>query len=335
MLSILLLTILQFPLHSTPWPCRGLRRASISSFGFGGSNSHAIIDDAYNFLRLRHFAGNHWTAHEPPSPEYLEQRLEPSKLFSPSGNLSQQAMNRQGENIRPKLLVWSTADEGGLARLAESYDAHVSNLASSLSATEASAYLSDLAYTLAVRRSSLNWKSFAVARSVFDLYDLRRNLSKPVRSRVDPKLGYVFTGQGAQFARMSKDLFGFPAFLNSLRRSEMYLDGFGCRWSLLSSLTLFLQILRILSSILRVEGLCGAPNFAILFELFTFYVICCSSDYFQGELLKDKENSNVNDPAYSQPLCTALQIALVDLLRSFKVVPSAMVGHSSGEIAAA
>lgn len=227
--------ILQLPLNSTPWPCRGLRRASISSFGFGGSNSHAILDDAYNFLRLRHLAGHHWTVHEPPSPEYLEQCIGPSKLLFVSENSPSQAMNGGGENMRPKLLVWSTADEGGLARLAESYDAHVSQLASSLSTTEASAYLSDLAYTLAVRRSSLNWKSFAVAGSIFDLHDLRRNLSKAVRSRVNPKLGYVFTGQGAQFAGMSQDLFGFPAYLNSLRRSEMYLDGFGCRWSLLSS----------------------------------------------------------------------------------------------------
>lgn len=37
----------------------------------------------------------------------------------------------------------------------------------------------------------------------------------------------------------------------------------------------------------------------------------------------------------SQPLCTALQIALIELLREFGVVPDAVVGHSSGEIAAA
>lgn len=37
----------------------------------------------------------------------------------------------------------------------------------------------------------------------------------------------------------------------------------------------------------------------------------------------------------SQPLCTALQIAIVDLLASWGVTPSAVVGHSSGEVAAA
>ena len=44
---------------------------------------------------------------------------------------------------------------------------------------------------------------------------------------------------------------------------------------------------------------------------------------------------NIDTPQISQPLCTAIQIALVDLLKSFGVTPDAVVGHSSGEIAAA
>jgi acyl transferase domain-containing protein len=53
------------------------------------------------------------------------------------------------------------------------------------------------------------------------------------------------------------------------------------------------------------------------------------------ELFADKESSRVNDPEFSQPLCTALQVAAVNLLQSFGVSPAAVVGHSSGEIAAA
>lgn len=37
----------------------------------------------------------------------------------------------------------------------------------------------------------------------------------------------------------------------------------------------------------------------------------------------------------AQPLCTALQIAIVDLLTSWQIFPKAVTGHSSGEIAAA
>lgn len=45
--------------------------------------------------------------------------------------------------------------------------------------------------------------------------------------------------------------------------------------------------------------------------------------------------TNIHAPSISQPLCTAIQVALVDLLRSWNVIPVSVCGHSSGEIAAA
>jgi len=48
-----------------------------------------------------------------------------------------------------------------------------------------------------------------------------------------------------------------------------------------------------------------------------------------------KALSRVGEAVVSQPLCTALQVALVDVLRAVGVEFSAVVGHSSGEIAAA
>ncbi len=53
------------------------------------------------------------------------------------------------------------------------------------------------------------------------------------------------------------------------------------------------------------------------------------------ELEKDEKRSNLGKAAYAQPLCTAIQIALVRLLRSLNIAPYAVIGHSSGEIAAA
>ncbi|KAI0006642.1 hypothetical protein F4779DRAFT_629681 [Xylariaceae sp. FL0662B] len=47
------------------------------------------------------------------------------------------------------------------------------------------------------------------------------------------------------------------------------------------------------------------------------------------------EQDRTHDPELSQPLCAIIQIALVDLLISFKLSSVAVVGYSSGEIAAA
>ncbi|RYP08515.1 hypothetical protein DL764_001846 [Monosporascus ibericus] len=51
-------------------------------------------------------------------------------------------------------------------------------------------------------------------------------------------------------------------------------------------------------------------------------------------ILDPPDVSKVNDVTRSQLLCTAVQISLVELLRSWWVSPSAMIGHSSGGIAA-
>ena len=61
-------------------------------------------------------------------------------------------------------------------------------------------------------------------------------------------------------------------------------------------------------------------------------------DFDMLELLLDESNTTahmINEAHVSQPLCTAIQIALVDLLDSWGIQPRVSVGHSSGEIAAA
>ncbi|KAJ8131695.1 hypothetical protein O1611_g1925 [Lasiodiplodia mahajangana] len=53
------------------------------------------------------------------------------------------------------------------------------------------------------------------------------------------------------------------------------------------------------------------------------------------ELLQPKDSSQVYKAEFSQPLCTAVQILVINLLRNWGITPAAVLGHSSGEIAAA
>lgn len=53
------------------------------------------------------------------------------------------------------------------------------------------------------------------------------------------------------------------------------------------------------------------------------------------ELLRHASSSGLHSAILSQPLCTAVQILLVDALQAAKLEFDAVVGHSSGEIAAA
>lgn len=53
------------------------------------------------------------------------------------------------------------------------------------------------------------------------------------------------------------------------------------------------------------------------------------------QILAGKETSRIAEAALSQPLCTAIQVVLVDLLRTAGINFTTVVGHSSGEIGAA
>ncbi|KAF4450830.1 putative polyketide synthase [Fusarium austroafricanum] len=53
------------------------------------------------------------------------------------------------------------------------------------------------------------------------------------------------------------------------------------------------------------------------------------------EILKDQTETRISDSRIAQPATTAIQIALVDLMDSFHITPNYVIGHSSGEIAAA
>ncbi|CRL24691.1 Beta-ketoacyl synthase [Penicillium camemberti] len=53
------------------------------------------------------------------------------------------------------------------------------------------------------------------------------------------------------------------------------------------------------------------------------------------ELSQESSISRIHEAEFSQPLCVALQIGLVNILRGWGIEPSTVIGHSSGEIVAA
>ncbi|KAL8865550.1 MAG: hypothetical protein Q9198_009268, partial [Flavoplaca austrocitrina] len=51
---------IRIPTEAVEWPS-GVRRASVNSFGYGGTNAHAIIEDAYHYLKRNDLKGHHVT----------------------------------------------------------------------------------------------------------------------------------------------------------------------------------------------------------------------------------------------------------------------------------
>jgi acyl transferase domain-containing protein len=233
--------------------------------------------------------GNHNTVPTPNRP------ATPSSQSSDSAiSVTQATPEAELPAPEPKLFVFSSPEQDGLARLAETYSTYLDqdSLSRSLKGNTLDEIekMHNLAYTLASRRTIFNWRSFAVADSLTGLQTSLREsgLPKHGRSGKKPSCAFVFTGQGAQWYAMGRELLRHAVFRTSIAQADAYLaSSLDCAWSLTE------------------------------------------------ELCRDAAASRVNEPQISQPLCTALQVALVDLLRHWCLHPKAVVGHSSGEIGAA
>ena len=150
----------------------------------------------------------------------------------------------------------------------------------------------DLAHTLGTRRSALSQRGFALVGhlSMKDDLDPTRFIKTGMGSFSKLPIAFVFTGQGAQWPQMGKELIQeFPSF----RRTIQDLDSV-------------------------LQTLPEEPSWTL-----------------QEALLDPKETSQIGHVTRSQPVCTAIQIAYVQLLAKWGVSPVGVIGHSSGEIGAA
>ncbi|KAF5025548.1 hypothetical protein F66182_2356 [Fusarium sp. NRRL 66182] len=188
---------------------------------------------------------------------------------------------RRAEKIQedaPQLLVYSANTPESLKVMVEKYQDFIEDTSQSVA---------DIAHTLANRREHLPYRSFSVVTDGHASIPQAVS-SAPVKSKDAPSLVMVFTGQGAQWPQMGRELLRTNSvFSASIHSLDEKLKALGVEWNL------------------------------------------------RDELVKPTSKSRIGEAEFSQPLCTALQIALVDTFASIGIKPSAVVGHSSGEIAAA
>jgi acyl transferase domain-containing protein len=96
------------------------------------------------------------------------------------------------------------------------------------------AQLRDLSQTLALRRSLHTWRSAFVASSSSELIDkLAQAKATKTKDSSSAQIAFVFTGQGAQWQGMGRELLSVPgAFCDSISRSTELLKAWGADWSL-------------------------------------------------------------------------------------------------------
>ncbi|KAK4156109.1 hypothetical protein C8A00DRAFT_41378 [Chaetomidium leptoderma] len=246
---------------STPWPRGMMRRASVNSFGYGGSNAHAIVE--HPAILVSGFEATSVTSYATESSTYDMFGADEDEVDTTRG-----------------LLVFSANDETSLRAHVKEYIRHLANPAVKVQSA-------DLAYTLAQRRTRHFFRAYAVSDGA-QFKESQVVYGKLASST--PRVGFVFTGQGAQWPRMGRDL--------------------------LEKFPLARQTIQLLDQTLQTMA--DPPSWRL-----------------ESELCEPRSPEHMRLPEFSQPLVTALQLALLAVLRDWGLEPAAVVGHSSGEIAAA
>lgn len=206
--------ILKAPME---WSSNGVRRASVNNLGFGGTNSHVILE-------------------EPPmlSDEFkATAEITDRQYQDQNSNLCA----RNGFDIVVHHLYTLTANDKNTVK--SQMNALIRYLKKCASGSTQS-LLSDLAFTLGQRRSMLPWRISCRASSTDGLIGQLESLGTvPVRATKVPKLGFVFTGQGAGWHAMGRELLQtYPAFSSTIANADKHLVSLGASWSLIGSCNL-------------------------------------------------------------------------------------------------
>lgn len=261
----------------TPWPKDRIKRASINSFGYGGANGHCIIDHVNVVL-----------------PDYVAPGVYQDKVDGTQNGHTNGTEKGQPWSVvhKPRSIISCNAATRRLvllplsAHTERSFELNLTALCRVIDKVP----LANVAYTLSSRRSGFSQRSFCVV----DKACIAQGLTMPQKVTRAPlqtaNLGFIFTGQGAQWQGMGLELFEYRVFRMAIENLD------------------------------RVLGVLASPPSWSLFSIL-------SGDCEDAALIQTAE--------ISQAVCTAVQIGLVDLLASWSIRPSGVVGHSSGEIAAA
>lgn len=186
------------------WPDVPFRRAGVSSYGYGGSNVHAIVDEAVGFL------GTAVTNHTSSFASKIQD------LFAEEEHCN-----------RPYILVFSANSTQSLESYPKALDKHLAD-------PRVTVKLRDVAFTLSERKSRHYHRGFLLTKSS----NLRRASLVVGKTLVrSPRLGLVFTGQGAQWSEMGKGLLSnFPVARSVVQYLDKTLQNLprAPKWSLFS-----------------------------------------------------------------------------------------------------
>jgi len=224
----------QVPTELEPWPEReGVPRlASINNFGYGGSNAHVIMEEyraGQSTLQTEHATNGNGVANG-YSDVVTNGDANGNGNGASNGHHSATS-SEAGDAARSRVFVLSAKEE----RAARLMTTNLRDYLLSAKPEDENDFLDNLAYTLNHRRSKFPWVATFAGQSIEGLAKvIDSGKVKPAKTSKSPRLGFVYTGQGAQWWAMGRELIDvYPAYKSALLDCDAELKKLGTAWSVI------------------------------------------------------------------------------------------------------
>ncbi|KAK1593857.1 beta-ketoacyl synthase domain-containing protein [Colletotrichum navitas] len=302
------------PLPSSTAP----QRVSVNSFGYGGTNAHVILEAPSTYVKP-------------------EEQPEDTRASATANGVNGNQNKTNGANGHVEMQETASPDLGdnGINGTTEANGSNWSKETSGANGTNGMHEIQE-STPKAETNHGYNPQLFVLsARSEASLKAMVSNLRGWVSSHEDTsslsdlaytlstrrsELHFRFSAAAGSHGELVSLLGQSPRITKAVTnfRSVFLFTGQGAQWHAMGlELTRDHPVFR--ESMLRSER--------ILKQLGAEWSLV-------EELSRDEDSTRVGQAEISQPSTTAIQIALVDLLKSYHVFPDLVLGHSSGEIAA-
>lgn len=303
---------------AVPWPEGKVRRASINSFGFGGANGHCIIDHVNvvlpNYVKPGVIRPNTTNGYGTNGSSNGHSN---GHLTSESNGNSSHKSNGHPTSQSP---AYSNNRQNGNGA-ASSHPRHSPVIFEPKGIKKADATTRELvllpfsAHNATSLQQNINALTDIVNQQ--PLADIAYTLGCK-RSRLQQR-SYRIVKQDnpVQGLGVENRILASPIQTTNV---AFVFTGQGAQWHGMGAQLFEYDVFK--AAIAYLDFVLGSLPMRPLWSI---------SDILSG----DCEPDLVQSPEVSQVVCTAVQIGLVDLLASWSVRPAAVVGHSSGEMAAA
>lgn len=277
------------------WESKGIRRANVSAFGFGGTNAHAALEE---------YDANHTYQTQNLSQENKTNTI---PLVKTEDKMNYQLLVEQ-EKLLGDMLVFSAPTREELFDLLtkiareitddkfyivkSAYKNHIApreHFAVSINAEDTAKLKSKIAYFLKIAVGSNVWEEQSLYLKMKGIYPFHPSTQKP-------KVCFMFPGQGAQYVDMMKDLASkYKIVRDTFEEAD--------------------KVSMKLAGVSLTEVIWSKPG-------------------EDKEKLKEREEG-IKRTEITQPAILTANVAMMRLLYQFGIKPDVTMGHSLGEYGAA